>query len=121
MARPIASPPHCEAALAYQSKAGEGLEKKRFKILEQMAECFETNLADTQKEEMQNQKAYDELKAANEGEITAGQEQIDAKTQELATIDEKIAESKEDLEDTRASALCRRGIPHDVEGEVLHH
>ena len=92
-----------------------------FGILEQMKESFKTNLANTQKEEMQNQKAYDDLKAAKEEEITAGQEQIDAKTQELATTDEKLAESKEDFEDTRASALCRRGIPHDVEGEVLHH
>jgi len=71
-----------------------------FGILKQMKESFETNLADTQKEEMQNQKAYDELKAAKEEEISAGQEQIDAKTQELATTDEKLAQSKEDLEDT---------------------
>jgi len=73
-----------------------------FGILKQMKESFETNLADTQKDEMQNQKAYDELKAAKEEEISAGQEQIDSKTQELATTDEKLAESKEDLEDTRA-------------------
>ena len=56
---------------------------------------------------MQNQKAYNELKAAKGKEITAGQEQIDAKTQELATIDEKIAESKEDLQDTRAAGPLR--------------
>jgi len=42
-----------------------------FGILKQMKESFETNLADTQKEEMQNQKAYDELKAAKEEEISA--------------------------------------------------
>merc|ERR1740127_286064 len=87
-----------------QKKAGYAPQSGEiFGILEQMKESFETNLADTQKEEMQNQKAYDELKAAKEEEISAGQEHIDAKTQELATTDEKLAESKEDLEDTRAS------------------
>jgi len=91
-----------ESALL-QNKAGYAPQSGEiFGILEQMKESFETNLADTQKEEMQNQKAYDELKAAKEEEISAGQEQIDAKTQELATTDEKLAESKEDLEDTSA-------------------
>ena len=91
-----------ESALI-QKKAGYAPQSGEiFGILKQMKESFETNLADTQKEEMQNQKAYDELKAAKEEEIAAGQEQIDAKTQELATTDEKLAESKEDLEDTRA-------------------
>jgi len=90
-----------ESALI-QHKAGYAPQSGEiFGILKQMKESFETNLADTQKEEMQNQKAYDELKAAKEEEIAAGQEQIDAKTQELATTDEKNAQSKEDLEDTQ--------------------
>jgi len=72
-----------------------------FGILKQMKESFETNLADSQKEEMANQKAYEDLKKAKTDEITAGQDQIDKKTQELATTDEKLAESKEDLEDTK--------------------
>merc|ERR1719377_394675 len=55
-----------------------------FGILKQMKETFETNLSSSQKEEMANQKAYEELKAAKEAEIKAGQEQIDTKTQELA-------------------------------------
>merc|ERR1719267_496999 len=74
-----------------------------FGILKQMKETFEANLAQTQKDEQNNQKAYEELKAAKEEEIKAGQEQIDAKTQELASTDEKLAESKEDLEDTKKS------------------
>jgi len=72
-----------------------------FGILKQMKESFETNLADSQKEEMANQKAYEDLKKAKNDEITAGQDQVDKKTQELATTDEKLAESKEDLEDTK--------------------
>jgi chromosome segregation ATPase len=72
-----------------------------FGILKQMKETFETNLSDSQKEELANQKAYEDLKAAKEEEIAAGQAQIDAKTQELATTDEKLAQAKEDIEDTK--------------------
>merc|ERR1719401_187192 len=50
---------------------------------------------------MANQKAYEDLKAAKEAEIAAGQAQIDTKTQELADTDERLAHSKEDLEDTK--------------------
>merc|ERR1719210_2120768 len=74
-----------------------------FGILKQMKETFEANLSDLQKEEMANQKAYEDLKAAKEEEITAGQAQIDTKTQELADTDAKNAQAKEDIEDTRAS------------------
>merc|ERR1712226_1026970 len=72
-----------------------------FGILRQMKETFEANLSDAQKEEMANQKAYEDLKAAKEAEIAAGQAQIDTKTQELADTDEKLAQAKEDIEDTR--------------------
>merc|ERR1719473_446258 len=74
-----------------------------FGILQQMKETFEANLASSQKEENENQKAYEDLKAAKEAEIQAGQEQIETKTQELADTDEKLAQSKQDIEDTRAS------------------
>merc|ERR1719464_261991 len=74
-----------------------------FGILRQMKETFESNLADSQKEENANQKAYEDLKAAKEAEISAGQAQIDTKTQELATTDEKNAQSKEDIKGTRNS------------------
>jgi len=74
-----------------------------FGILRQMRETFESNLSASQKEEMANQKAYSELKAAKEDEIAAGQAQVDSKTQELATTDEKNAQSKVDVEDTKAS------------------
>merc|ERR1719375_1779009 len=68
-----------------------------------MKETFESNLSASQKEEMANQKAYEDLKAAKEEEIAAGQAQIDTKTQELADTDEKLAQSKQDISDTRAS------------------
>jgi len=80
---------------SYEPKSGA-----IFGILEQMKETFETNLAASQKEEEQNQRAYEDLKAAKEMEIAAGKQQIDTKTQELASADEKNAQAKEDLEDT---------------------
>merc|ERR1711957_340039 len=46
---------------------------------------------------------YEDLKAAKEEEFAAGQAQIDSKTQELADTDEKNAQAKEDIKDTRAS------------------
>merc|ERR1719486_1703698 len=55
-----------------------------FGILKQMKETFETNLATSQKEEQEGQAAYDDLKAAKEEEIKAGQDQSETKTQELA-------------------------------------
>merc|ERR1712079_482214 len=74
-----------------------------FGILTQMLETFEANLSQSQKEEMENQKAYEDLKAAKEAEIAAGQEQIEKKTAELADTDEKNAQAKEDIEDTKKS------------------
>merc|ERR1719475_23178 len=74
-----------------------------FGILKQMKETFESNLSASQKEEMANQKAFEELKAAKQDEIAAGQAQIDSKTQELADTDEKNAQAKEDVEDTKKS------------------
>merc|ERR1712151_1332143 len=74
-----------------------------FGILRQMLETFESNLSASQKEELASQKAYEDLKAAKEGEIGAGQSQVDTKTQELADTDLKLAQSKEDHEDTKSS------------------
>merc|ERR1712072_1081540 len=74
-----------------------------FGILKQMKETFEANLKQTQTDEQNNQKAYEELKAAKEEEIAAGQDQIDKKTQELADTDEKNAKAKEDVVDTKES------------------
>jgi len=74
-----------------------------FGILGQMKETFEKDLSESQKSETANAKAYEDLKAAKEAEIQAGQAQIDKKTQELADTDERLAHSKEDIEDTKAA------------------
>merc|ERR1719194_336711 len=74
-----------------------------FGILNQMKETFESNLSASQKEEMDNQKAYEDLKAAKEEEIAAGESLADTKSTLLGNTDEKTAQAKEDLEDTQAS------------------
>jgi hypothetical protein len=90
-----------QAPADYQSYAPQS--GQIFGILRQMKETFETNLSESQKEEMANQKAYEDLKAAKEAEIAAGQAQINSKTTELADTDEKNAQSKIDVDDTKAS------------------
>jgi predicted RNase H-like nuclease (RuvC/YqgF family) len=87
-----------EPSMIQQPQSGE-----IFGILKAMKESFETNLAQSQKEETENQSAYEDLKAAKTEEISAGQAQLDTKTNELANTDEKNAQSKQDLEDTRNS------------------
>merc|ERR1719217_1182624 len=72
-----------------------------FGLLKQMKETFETNLATSQKEETANQRDYENLKATKDDEIVAGNDQLDKKTELLATSDEKNAESKESLVDTQ--------------------
>merc|ERR1740127_10978 len=59
-----------------------------FGILKQMKETFENNLSASQKEEMANQAAYEDLKAAKLAEIAAGNEQKD--TRNSLSADQKF-------------------------------
>jgi chromosome segregation ATPase len=68
-----------------------------------MMDEFESNLSDTQKEELERQSAYDALKAAKEAEIAAAQDQVETKQAQLANTQEKLANAKTDIEDTRNS------------------
>lgn len=67
-----------------------------------MKKIFESDLAASQKEEMANQNAYEDLKAAKEAYIAPGQAQNDSKTQGLADTAEKRARAKEDTAYTEA-------------------
>merc|ERR1719218_190931 len=87
-----------EDAVAFLQAPASG---EIFGILKQMKETFETNLEASQKEEMENQKAFEDLKAAKEEEIAAGTSLADTKTTTLAATDEKKAQDTEDLEDTQ--------------------
>jgi hypothetical protein len=74
-----------------------------FGVLKQMKEGFETNLAASQKDELKAQGEYEDVKHGKEEEIAAGTAQIDTKTNELAETDEKNAQSKKLLAETRAT------------------
>merc|ERR1719379_839780 len=83
---------------AYAPASGE-----IFGLLKQMKEGFETNLANSQKEEMTSQADYEGLKAAKTKEIAAGNGQIEQKSTELGDTEEKHALSVQDLDDTRTT------------------
>jgi hypothetical protein len=72
-----------------------------FGILKQMKETFETNLSDSQKDELANAKAFEEQKAAKNEEIKAVSASLNQKRSHLAKADETNAQAKEDIEDTR--------------------
>jgi len=73
-----------------------------FGMLKQMKESFETNLADSTKEEEQAAAEYSQLKAAKTKEIAAGESQTETKEVELGDATSKGAEAKQDLKDTKA-------------------
>merc|ERR1719388_78640 len=61
-------------------------------ILKQMKEEFEANLSQAQKEEMQAQQEYEQLKATKEEQIAATRKmREDKKTEMKATKEEQIA------------------------------
>lgn len=82
----------------YQPQSGE-----IFGILRNMKDTFQSNLASSQKEEVDNQKAFEELSAAKQKEINAGKLQLQVKIEQMASSQEKAAQAKEDIEDTRNS------------------
>merc|ERR1719359_891266 len=68
-----------------------------------MKESFETNLETSQSDEKGAKETYSSMKSSKEEEIKAAQELIDSKTGELASTDEKLVASKEDLVDTQTT------------------
>merc|ERR1719191_1008340 len=74
-----------------------------FGTLKQMKETFETNLGQSQAEEMKAQYEYEGVKAAKTKEIAAGQAQVDTKTSQLANADSNNAAAKKQLEETQAT------------------
>merc|ERR1719443_844129 len=71
-----------------------------FGVLKQMKESFETNLANSQKEEAQAESDYDEMKKAKTAELAAANSQIESKTVTKADADEAGAQAAQDLKDT---------------------
>lgn len=85
-----------------------------FGILSNMKDTFEANLSASQREELENARLYEALKAAKTDEITAGQAQIDKKQEEFANAVEARAEAKQNLEDTRNSLSADEAFLMDL-------
>lgn len=83
-------------AKSYNSASGE-----IFGILSTMKEEFETDLASSMKAEHMALVAFQHLKAAKTGEITAASTQKDQKEKSLADLLVKVAQAKEDVVTTR--------------------
>eukprot|EP00746_Dinoflagellata_sp_MGD_P155195 gnl/MRDRNA2_/MRDRNA2_85246_c0_seq3.p1 gnl/MRDRNA2_/MRDRNA2_85246_c0~~gnl/MRDRNA2_/MRDRNA2_85246_c0_seq3.p1 ORF type:complete len:647 (-),score=243.60 gnl/MRDRNA2_/MRDRNA2_85246_c0_seq3:197-2137(-) len=73
-----------------------------FGMLKQMKESFETNLAESKKEEEQAAAEYSQLKEAKTKEIAAGKSQTETKEVELGDAQSKGADATQDLKDTKA-------------------
>merc|ERR1719359_345802 len=71
-----------------------------FGILKQMKETFETNLAESQKDEKQAAEDFANLMSAKTKEINSATAMVDSKTQELAQTEETNAANKQNLADT---------------------
>merc|ERR1719456_2100169 len=89
---------HQNQALPYAARSGEILG-----ILKQMKETMEGELSEAQKTEMSRAAAFAELRAAKEEEIAAAEKMLEDKTAELANTDMRLADAKEEIEETKAS------------------
>jgi chromosome segregation ATPase len=83
------------------NKPGPAASGAIFGTLKQMKETFETNLADSQKEEETSAGQFSDLKKAKDAELAAMAKQVEDKTVEMADSNQKNAETKTDLEDTQ--------------------
>lgn len=74
-----------------------------FGILNSMLDEFTTNMSDAQKEEMQAEEEFKQLKAAKEEQIAAGENAAASKTAQAAENAKALADAKADLEETRST------------------
>jgi len=72
-----------------------------FGLLEQMKETMDKDLAAAHKAEITAEIGFQKLRSTKEGEIEAAAKSIEEKSVELADTNQKVAQAKEDLEDTR--------------------
>jgi len=70
-------------------------------LLQTMKEQMDRDLAAAHKAEITAAIGFEKLRATKEGEIQAGAKSIEEKSTELADTNDKVAQAKEDLEDTK--------------------
>jgi len=72
-----------------------------FGMLQQMQETFEKNLAELQKQEVEAELAFQRLRAAKETQMQAAGAAVEEKTLQLTDTNERVAQAKTTLEDTK--------------------
>jgi len=97
-------------AKSYNSRSGQILG-----MLNTMKHEFDTDLAASQKEELQAQISYHGLRAAKEQQIAAANGAIEEKSAELADTGAKLAQAKQDLEDTQNALSADQKFLIDLE------
>jgi len=96
-------------ATSYNGQSGE-----IFGVLQAMKESFETNMANSRKEEKQGAEEFATMKKAKTEEVAAANKQLDSKEAGLAEADETNANSKTDLKDTTAQLEADRTFLADL-------
>jgi len=82
----------------YEPRSGE-----IFGILREMKATFEADLSASQREELEAEQAHEALRAAKLNEISTGESSLHDKQQQRASAEERLAQSKQEREDTEAS------------------
>jgi hypothetical protein len=100
-----------ESASAKQQTPASG---EIFGVLKQMKESFETNLAQSQKDEVNAEKEYANLKAAKTKQIAAANGQIETKQQELGDTDQANAQAVQDKAMTEDAVEADTGFLADL-------
>merc|ERR1719217_696769 len=88
-----------------------------FGILKQMKESFETNMANSKKDEEQAAADYAQLKEAKTKEIAAANSQIESKTVNLGDTEEKYAMSTQDKKDTEKALAADVAFLADLQSK----
>jgi len=84
-------------------------------------DAFQTNLGKLQQDETDSCAAHEAMKLAKKKEINAGSSMIDAKTGNLADVDERASAAREELDDTEtALAADHEYLPKVQEQCALH-
>jgi len=72
-----------------------------FGMLQQMQATFQKDLAQAMRADFEAEVAFQQLRAAKEGEMLASGKSVEEKSAELADTDQRVAQAKADVVDTR--------------------
>jgi len=113
---------HAAGAVSYSAKSSSILG-----LLKEMKATFDKNLGHAHKEEIDAEVAFQRLRSAKEGEVQAAGQAVEEKSAELAELNQRQAQAKEDIEETQSALsadeqflmdLKKRCVKADSEYEV---